>query len=196
MKYGHTRARRLVAAIVVAGGAVLALTLALSARSATHHAASPTATVSFYHQNTKLGSRDVPAGTKFDVVWQKPGCSNGYVSPPVAFTWTSAKTGATGAPVMAPCNSASKFTWPDDWECVLTIGPPPNHDLDFECHWTYDKKASTSSLRIPNPSGAGVGTLYLYKRTALYAWVRTPGQPDKKVSVPAGADTIKFAVAG
>lgn len=195
MNYRHTHARHVVAAIVVIGGAVLALTLALSARSATHHAASPGATVSFYHQNTKLGSRDVAAGTKFDVVWKTPGCSNGYVSPPVAFTWTSAKTGATGAPVMAPCNSASKFTWPDDWECVLTINTSTGA-WTFECHWTYKQKASASSLRIPNPSGAGVGALYLYKRTALYAWVTTPGQPPKKVSVPAGADTIKFAVTG
>jgi hypothetical protein len=148
--------------------------------------------VSFYHQNTKLGSKDVAAGTTFDVVWKQPGCSNGYASPPVAFTWTSATTGATDAPVLAPCNSASKFTWPDDWECVLWIDPPKG----IECHWTYKQRATSSSLRIPSPSGPGAASLYLYKRTALYAYLSAPGQPTKKVSVPAGADTIKFAAAG
>jgi hypothetical protein len=152
--------------------------------------------VSFYHQNTKLGTRSVAAGTTFDVVWKDPtGCSNGYVSPPVALTWTSAKTGATGAPVLAPCNPANKFTWPDDWECVLTINTSTGQ-WTFECHWTYKGRATTSALKVPSSSGPGVASLYLYKRTALYANVSTPGQPTKKVSVPAGADTIKFAVAG
>ena len=46
---------------------------------------------------------------------------------------------------------------------------------------------------LPFGLKATVGTVYLFKRTALYAYLVAPGKPSKKISVPAGTDTIRFA---
>jgi hypothetical protein len=186
MNFLHARARRFVAVALLVGGVVLAGALTLPARSANSHSSAANK-VSFYHQTKLLGSIAVPSGSGLDVVWSDGTCSNGYVSPPVAFQWSKG-TGATSAPIMAPC---SKFQLPDNWECVLTINTS-NSTWSFECHWTYKRGGSTSTAKIINPPGSTIGTLYLYKRTALYAYRITPGQPNKKISVPAGADTIRF----
>ena len=85
---------------------------------------------------------------------------------------------------------------PDDLVCQFSIDFPPPY---VQCHWTYKKvtgTATNSSAKIVNPVGGAVGNLYLYKRTALYAYLVTPGKPDKKISVPAGTDTISFTHAG
>jgi hypothetical protein len=72
------------------------------------------------------------------------------------------------------------------------IGP------DNRLYWTYKYKnssgSSTTAVKlVNNPQGATGGTAYLYKRTALYAYVVTPGKPNKQISVPKGADTIEFS---
>ena len=94
---------------------------------------------------------------------------------------------------MGPCGhvpgSMSLFPG-DDFECHFWPWYPTT-----DCNWTYKKGsgAATSSAKIANPGKATVGNLYLFKRTALYAYLTSPGKTPKKISVPAGADTIRFA---
>ncbi len=190
MNYLHTHPRRLVAALLLIGGMGLALALTHSARSASVRGSSSSGyTVSYYHQAKLLGSTAVANGSGLDVVWKDTSCSNGYSSPPVAFTWTDPSTGVTSAPIMAPCGQAPgtmALKGADD----LMIGP------DNRLYWTYKgPHLPPKDDKISNPQGATVGTAYLYKRTALYAYRITPGKPYKKISVPAGADTIQFAPA-
>ncbi len=191
MKHLHTRTRRLLAVVLLVGAVSLAAGLALSALTANAaHGSTPT-TVSFYHHGTLLGS--IPVAGGLDVVWKNGACSNGYASPPVAFTWTDTSTGVASAPVMGPCGHVpgSMSLFPaNDFECHFWPWYPTT-----DCNWTYKKGsgATTSSARVANPGKATVGNLYLFKRTALYAYVVTPGKPDKKISVPAGADSITFA---
>jgi hypothetical protein len=170
----------------------LALALTHSARSASSRGSSSSAyTVSYYHQAKLLGSTAVASGSGLDVVWKNTSCSNGYTSPPVAFTWSDASTGVTSAPIMAPCGQAPG-----------TAARPGMSDYQIlfnRIYWTYKSKnspgSSTKEVEISNPQGATIGTAYLYKRTALYAYRITPGKPNTKISVPAGADTIQVAPA-
>jgi hypothetical protein len=176
---------------LLAGAVVLGASLAVSALSATAaHGSTPT-TVSFYHQSKLLGSTAVAGG--LDVVWKTPACSNGYGSPPAAFTWTDTSTGLASAPVIGPCGhtpGTASFIGADDFRCEFW----PWY-AETRCFWTYKKGSgsTTSSLRVANPGKATVGNVYLFKRTALYAYLVAPGKPDKKISVPAGTDTIRFA---
>ena len=185
MNFLHTHPRRLVAALLLMGGMGLALALTHSARSANLHGSSSSGyTVSYYHQAKLLGSTAVASGSGLDVVWKNTSCSNGYSSPPVAFTWSNASTGVTSAPMMGPCTAARPVL------SDMMIGP------DNRLYWTYKwKNSSGATALISNPQGATMGTAYLYKRTALYAYRVTPGKPNTKISVPAGADTIVFAPA-
>lgn len=193
MNHLHTRTRRLAAAILLVGGVALGLTL--SAFSANAHSSSAHA-VSYYHHSTLLGSTTVATGSGLDVVWKDTLCSKGYGSPPVAFTWSGDATGTTSAPIIGPCGHAPGTAFvegPDDLRCDLQLKYPY-----WNCYWTYKKAgsgSSSTSAKIGNPGGGTIGNVYLYGRTALYAYLVTPGKPTKKISVPAGADTIKFAPA-
>jgi hypothetical protein len=191
MKHLHTRTRRLVITVLFVSAVGLAATLAVSGYSANASRSATPGTVSFYKQGKLLGSIAVSGG--LDVVWKTPVCSNGYASPPAAFTWTDAATGLVSAPVMGPCGHApgsASFIGADDFRCELW----PWY-AETRCFWTYKKGsgATTSSAKIVNPGNATVGNLYLFKRTALYAYLTSPGKPDKKISVPAGADSMTFA---
>ena len=199
MKYLHThaRARRLAVVVLLVGGVALIPALTHSARSANPHSSSSANgyVVSFYHHATLLGTTKVANGSGLDVVWKDTACSNGYGSPPSAFTWSGGSTGATSAPVMGPCGtapSAMRPTGPDDLVCNFSLGPPY-----IDCYWTWKKSGgtATTSARIGNPATGNIALAYLFKRTALYAYLVTPGKPLQKKSVPAGADTIKFAPA-
>jgi hypothetical protein len=190
VNYLQTHPRRLVAAILLVGAMGLALALTHSARSANAHRSSSSGyVVSYYKQAKLLGTTNVAAGRGLDVVWKDTSCSNGYSSPPVAFTWTDASTGVTSAPIMGPCGHAPgtmSLKGADD----LMIGP------DNRLYWTYKgPHLPPKDDKISNPQGATIGTAYLYGRTALYAHRITPGKPYQKISVPAGAGTITFAPA-
>jgi hypothetical protein len=195
MNHLHTRTRRLVAAILLVGGVALGLTL--SAFSASAHGSGSTGIVSYYHHSTLLGSTTVATGGGLDVVWKDTICSKGYSSPPVAFTWSGTSTGTTSAPLIGPCGHGpgeGLLKGPDDWRCRFFTP-----DYIIHCYATYRKADSASptasAKSIGNPDGGTIGNVYLYGRTALYAYLVTPGKPTKKISVPAGADTIKFAPA-
>jgi hypothetical protein len=190
MKHLHTRTRRLVATVLFVSAVGLAATLAVSALSTNARGASSAGnTVSFYKQGKLLGTKTIAAGTSLDVVWKATSCSNGFTSPPVAFTWNNASTGATSAPVMGPCLNARG---------VLDVACSPTNYFPYSvCYFTFGSNGSGIVERqIANPGGGNIGTVYLYKRTALYAYVMTPGQPNKKISVPAGANVIQFTGAG
>lgn len=193
MNYLHTHARRLFAAVLLAGAVGLAATLALSAFSASARgSAFAPNTVSYYHQSKLLGSTTVANGSSLDVVWKDTACSNAYGSPPTAFTFSGGSTGATSAPAIGPCGhepGSSRQSGPNDLTCTFSLDPPYIY-----CYWTYKNSggAATSSARISNPGHGTAGNMYLYKRTVLYAYLVTPGTPKKKMSVPAGTDTVKF----
>jgi len=190
MNHLHTRTRRLAAAILFVGGVALGLTL--SAFSANAHSSSGYA-VSYYHHSTLLGSTTVAQGSGLDVVWAATLCSKGYGSPPVAFTWSGTSTGTTSAPIIGPCGHApgtASWIGPDDFACGGTL---PYVNCWFT--WKTTSGSATTSAKIGNPGGGTTGNVYLYGRTALYAYLATPGKPTKKISVPAGADTMKFAPA-
>ena len=196
MKFQRTHAHRLVAAILLVGGVGLASALTLPARSANPHSGSSANgyVVSYYHHATPLGTTKVANGSGLDVVWKNTACSNGYGSPPVAFTWSDTSTGAAGAPIMGPCGhtpGSSRPIGPNDLVCNFSLGPPY-----IDCYWTYKATSGSAATRIKvvNPDNQE-SNLYLYKRTALYAYLVKPGKPNQKISVPAGADTIKFAPA-
>jgi hypothetical protein len=142
-----------------------------------------------------VGTITVPDPGGIDVVWKDTVCSNGYGSPPVAFTWSGTSTGVTSNPLMGPCGHApgsSKIKGPDDLRCDFSLSPPY-----INCYWTWKSSTgtATTSLKIANPGGGTLGSVYLYKRTALYAYLITPGHPNKKISVPAGGVTIQFTTA-
>ena len=82
---------------------------------------------------------------------------------------------------------------PDDFECDFFSNPPYVH-----CYFTWKNTSgsATTSAEVSNPGGGTVGNVYLYGRTALYAYLVAPGKPKQKISVPAGADTITFAPTG
>jgi hypothetical protein len=187
MKHLHTRTRRLVATVLFVGAVGLAATLAVSALSTNARGASSAGnTVSFYKKSKLLGSIQVVNGSTLDVVWKDGTCSAGYASPPSVFTWSGTKAGGTSAPVLGPC---ARLRFPDDFECTFNTSPPV-----IDCSWTYNK--GTSSARIANSVGGTVGNLYLFKRVALYASHVQPGHAKRKISVPAGADTIVFSAGG
>jgi len=195
MTYLHTRGRRLAAAVLFVCVVGLASALTLPAMSANpDHSSSPGYAMSFYKGSALKGSIAIPDKSTLDVVWKDTACSNSYGSPPAAFTWISAGTGTTSAPVIGPCGTAPgamRPKGPDDLSCRITFVP-----ASVECHWTYkkDTTSSTSSAKtISNPGSATTGNLYLYKRTPLYAYLMVPGKPTKKIAVPAGADTVKVA---
>ena len=195
MNYLHTHPRRLVAALLLVGGMGLVLALTHSARSANTDGSSSTGyTVSYYHHGTLLGSTTVASGSSLDVVWANGTCSNHYGSPPAAFTWSGTSTGVTSAPVIGPCSHApgvTALTAQNDIWCH-DVGNPPKR----ECFWTNRNPGGRETPSfIANPGGGTVGNLYLYGRTALYAYAITPGKPNKRISVPHGADTIQFAPA-
>jgi hypothetical protein len=186
MKHVHTRTRRLVVTVLLVSAVGLAATLGGSVLATNARGASSAGnTVGFYKQGKLIGSIPIAGGAALDVVWKDGTCSAGYASPPSVFTWSGTKTGATSAPVPGPC---ARLRFPDDLSCTFSSTPPV-----IDCSWTYNK--GTASARIANPGGGTTGNLYLFKRTALYAYVITPGQPKKKVSVPAGADSIVFSAA-
>jgi hypothetical protein len=195
MNHLHTRTRRLVAAILLVGGAALGLTL--SAHPATAHGSSSNGyVVSYYHHATLLGSTRVANGTGLDVVWNDTACSHGYGSPPAAFTWSNTSTGVTSAPFIGPCGHApgtAQLEGPDNIECQFIAKSP-----FIECRWTYLNRAPADwneSAKIANPGGGTTGNVYLYARTVQFGYLVTPGKPLKKISVPAGVDTIKFTPA-
>lgn len=189
MNHRHTRTRRLVVTVLLVSAVVLAATLAVSALSANASRATTNATVSFYKQGKLIGS--IPVAGGFDVVWKSGSCSNGYGSPPTVFTWTDAATGVASSPVVGPCGNvpgSASLIPANDFECQFWPWYP-----ETKCWWTYRKvPAPPNGTARTAPSRTAVGNLYLFKRTALYAYVTSPGKPDKKVSVPAGADTIRF----
>ena len=192
MNRPHINARRLVVAVMLVAGIGLVATLGFSRPAAARSASG--ATVSYYHGTKLLGSTAVTGA--LDVVWKNGACSNGYASPPVAFTWTNTSTGVASAPVMGPCGHVpgSMSLFPaNDFECHFWPWYPTT-----DCSWTYKKGSgtTTSSAKIANPGKATVGNLYLFKRTALYAYLISPGKPNKKISVPKGTDTITFAQGG
>lgn len=191
MKYLHTRPRRLLAAMVLAGGVAFALVMALSALSANAHTARESRTY-FLLESALKGSITVPVPGGLDVVWKDTTCSNGYGSPPVALTWSGTSDGVTSAPRMGPCGHApgtSKLKGPDDLRCDFSLDPPY-----INCYWTWKSTTgtATTSAKITNPGGGTISNVYLYKRTPLYAYLITPGHANKKISVPAGANTIQF----
>ena len=194
MKHLHTRSRRLVVTVLFVSAVGLAATLAVSALSTSARGSSSSGNaVSFYKQGKLLGSIPVADGSGLDIVWKSPACSNGYGSPPAAFTWTGTSTGVASAPVIGPCGHAPgsmSLIGANDLVCEF----PPWYP-QFRCYWTWKKSSgsTTNSARIPNPGNGTIGNVYLFKRTALYAYLVAPGKPAQKVSVPAGADTITFA---
>jgi hypothetical protein len=196
MNHLRTRTRRLVAAILLVGGVAVGLTLSAVSASA-HNSGSTGYAVSFYKKSTLLGSTTVANGSGLDIVWKPATCSNGYGSPPVAFTWSGTATGTTSAPIIGPCGHApgtATVVGPDDLRCDLRLTYPY-----WNCYWTYKRAGSGSSAtsaKIGNPGGGTIGTVYLYKRTALSGYLFTGSKPTGKISVPAGTDTIKFAPAG
>jgi hypothetical protein len=193
MNHLHTHSRRLVAALLLVGGMGVVLALTHSARSASLYGSSANGyTVSYYHQTKFLGSKTIANGGGIDVVWRDSICSNGYGSPPIAFTWSGASTGAASAPLIGPCGTApgaSRPKGPDDLRCTFDLISPFIH-----CSLTYKASDSSSATaaKIANPVSGSGGSLYLYKRTLLYAYLITPGKADQKIAVPAGADTVKF----
>jgi len=193
MKHPHARTRRLVVTVLLVSAAGLAATLAVSALSANAGRATTGTTVSFYKQDKLLRSIAVTGG--LDVVWKSPSCSNGYGSPPAVFTWTDAATGVASSPIVGPCGNvpgSASLIPPNDFNCQFWPWYP-----ETKCWWTYKKSSGTtnSAARVA-PSRTAAGNIYLFKRTALYAYLTSPGKPDKKISVPAGADTIRFAQGG
>jgi hypothetical protein len=185
----------LAAVVVLVAGVGLVGALTLPARSANppRSSSSPGYAVSYYHHATLLGTRALANGTALDIVWKNTACSNGYGSPPAAFTWSSDSTGVTSAPIIGPCGTPPGSAFPggaNDLECKVTIIPP-----FADCWWTYKKNSgsATAQAKIANPGGGTGANVYLFKRTALYAYLTVPGKPKQKISVPAGADTIKFA---
>ena len=153
-------------------------------------------TVSYYHQSTLLGSTAVAAGTGLDVVWKNSACSNGYGSPPAAATWTNTSTGLVSAPLIAPCGHApgsASLIGANDFVCEFWPWYP-----ETRCYWTYKKSSGSTanSARVANPGNGTVANVYLFKRTALYAYLVAPGKTPKKISVPAGADTITVRSGG
>jgi len=196
VNYLHTHPRRLVAALLLVGGMGLVLALTHSARSANTHSSSSTGTVSYYHQDKLLGSTVVASGSGLDVVWKDTTCSNGYGSPPTVFTWSGTSTGVTSAPFIGPCGHApgtAKVKGPDDWFCTFNLLASPPWNCDPTYRTLSASGGATVGAKVANPKGGTIGNLYLYKRTALYAYLVTPGKPNKKISVPAGTDTIQFA---
>ncbi len=196
MNYLHTHPRRLVAALLLVCGMGLGLALTHTARSANSHGSSSTSyTVSYYHQAKLLGSTVVANGSGLDVVWKDTACRNGYGSPPTVFTWSGTSTGVTSAPFIGPCGHApdtAAVKGPDDWFCTFSLSPPPIH-----CDPTYRSVSAsggaTVGAKVANPKGGTIGNLYLYGRTVDWAYIVTATNFKTKISVPAGADTIKFA---
>lgn len=193
MRVLHTHTRRLIATVMLVSAVGLAAALSLS-HSASARSSSDNV-VSYYHHGTLLGTTTVAPGTGIDVVWKNTACSNGYASPPVAFTWSNGATGITSAPVMAPCGHAPgsmSVIGANDFVIELWPWYP-----ETRWYWTYKKSSgsSTGTARLANPGKATVGTVYLFRRTALYAYLVAPGKAPKKISVPAGADSITFSSA-
>jgi hypothetical protein len=151
--------------------------------------------VIFYHHGTLLGSTGVANGSSLDVVWKRGACSNGYGSPPDAFVWSGGADGVPNTPVMGPCGHAPGNAMPkgpDDLVCKFSSSAP-----HLNCSWTFRASSGSAfaSTFVGNPNRPNGGFLYLYKRTALFAYLITPGKAKQKISVPARGDTIQFAPA-
>lgn len=185
--------------IIFAGASLLAATLAPMAIAAARPAGSgtpiPPYTVVFSHGDATRGQMTLGPGAGLDVVWKTTSCVNGFSSPPVAFTWSGPTSSGTvaptnAAPIMGPCGKPTRSArravrnGPSDLSCTFSLDPPY-----ISCEWTYGRGGGSAA--IANASRAGTANGFLYKRSALFAYVTKAGK-SQKVSVPAGTNAIHW----
>lgn len=192
---GMTRARLvrlLLAPLVLVGLTMIIVPLA----GATQHGSSIPPYAAVFSKNGKtLKVLALGAGAKLDVVWKGGECSNGYATPPVVATWSGptvsgGRTTGAAAPTLGPCLADRMNGGTLDFRCDLIDKPPY-----VVCVWTWSpgNPSTGATSRVANPERSEGANVFLYKRTARYAFLMKPGAKAwTKTSVPVGTNEVHW----